>query len=525
MHRLQRVRVLVGFILAASACVAVTAPQSTGVTTQQGFTPAQQFEIVDCLFPGQVRSVGGRVYMTPRRPGRTTVGDCALRGGEFTLYDRANTRASLNVWLPEANGGNAKAQTYVGMLHEKGVDGPPDYDKAVDWYRKAAAQGYSHAQYSIGTMYERGLGVEKDVNEAFNWYRKAQGVSDDDLVFESAMEAALEEQRQRLKDLIGERQQEVDVLRNQVEQLGQDSSASSNTIATMQRLLDAAQSEHDSYVAEAGRLPPPSTRKQATITPISPAEARQLGDRRLGRFYAVIIGIQDYQPFPSLNTVDDDIDRAERILRDKYGFSITRLHNPSRYVVLETINQYHDELGENDNLLIYFAGRGEILKSAEQDFGYWLPSDAQAPPNDTFWIANELMTGHLERINAKRILVVSDSTFVNLPESSPGLSSYYGQVSAGYLKITLPKRSRQLLASGEAFPVAADSGTYSRFAGAFLDVLEENQDLLNVPALFSRLRERLTNEVAAGAAEPYYRTIKAAQHELGDFFFLPSNLQ
>ena len=31
----------------------------------------QALQIVDCLLPGQVRVVGGRTYLTPRRPTRT----------------------------------------------------------------------------------------------------------------------------------------------------------------------------------------------------------------------------------------------------------------------------------------------------------------------------------------------------------------------------------------------------------------------------------------------------------------------
>ena len=37
-----------------------------------------------------------------------------------------------------------------------------DEKKAVEWYEKAAAQGYASAQYNLGVCYEDGQGVAKD---------------------------------------------------------------------------------------------------------------------------------------------------------------------------------------------------------------------------------------------------------------------------------------------------------------------------------------------------------------------------
>jgi hypothetical protein len=89
------------------------------------------------------------------------------------------------------------------------------------------------------------------------------------------------------------------------------------------------------------------------------------------------------------------------------------------------------------------------------------------------------------------------------------------------LKISLPKRSRLLLASGEKEPVPGGDGQYSRFANAFLDELENNDAILNIPALFRRITDRLDQELGKSASEPSFRTIKAARHQLGDFFFVP----
>ena len=53
---------------------------------------ADPFDVVDCLLPGQIRQPGAQVtYVTERRPIRTTVEDCAIRGGEYVALDRAQS--------------------------------------------------------------------------------------------------------------------------------------------------------------------------------------------------------------------------------------------------------------------------------------------------------------------------------------------------------------------------------------------------------------------------------------------------
>jgi hypothetical protein len=48
-----------------------------------------------------------------------------------------------------------------------------DLATAVEWFTKAAEQGYAPAQNSLGFCYEYGDGVEKDLKKAVEWYTKA----------------------------------------------------------------------------------------------------------------------------------------------------------------------------------------------------------------------------------------------------------------------------------------------------------------------------------------------------------------
>ena len=72
-----------------------------------------------------------------------------------------------------AEGGNAGAQCYMGIMYRQGRNLAQNDELAVRWYRKAAAQGHPAAQCYLGMMYKHGRGVEKSDVEAVRWYRKA----------------------------------------------------------------------------------------------------------------------------------------------------------------------------------------------------------------------------------------------------------------------------------------------------------------------------------------------------------------
>ena len=56
----------------------------------------------------------------------------------------------------------------------------------MKWYKKAAEFGYAYAMTAIGLMYESGYGVNQDYNKAIEWYKKAANLCD--VVAEKALE-------------------------------------------------------------------------------------------------------------------------------------------------------------------------------------------------------------------------------------------------------------------------------------------------------------------------------------------------
>jgi len=212
-------------IFAVSACAlfaCASGPPASGPpgknTATQGMVTRQDLEVVDCLLPGVVRSLGNTSYITQRRPIRTTSSDCHIRGGEYTAYDRADYKSALRVWMTAAEAGDADAQNNVGEIYERGLGGTPNFEAAVIWYQKAADQGYARALFNLGTLYEQGEGVPKDRLKALNLYRKAWGLPEDNVMYASAAQRENEQLRTELQKVITEKDQQLELLQKQLRQ-------------------------------------------------------------------------------------------------------------------------------------------------------------------------------------------------------------------------------------------------------------------------------------------------------------------
>lgn len=88
-------------------------------------------------------------------------------------YDKKNYAKAIEWYRRAAEQGYAPAQFSLGVCYNYGHSVTQDFAEAAKWYRKAAEQGFAKAQNSLGFCYENGEGVTKDILEAVNWYRKA----------------------------------------------------------------------------------------------------------------------------------------------------------------------------------------------------------------------------------------------------------------------------------------------------------------------------------------------------------------
>jgi hypothetical protein len=242
-----------------------------------------------------------------------------------------------------------------------------------------------------------------------------------------------------------------------------------------------------------------------------------------GRYYALVIGIQNYGKLPRLATPISDAEAVASVLQTKYGFNVTLLKDATRYDILEALNRLREQLTEKDNLLVYYAGHGELDEVNQR--GNWLPLDADA--NSTAnWIPTYQVTDILNQMSARHVLVVADSCYSGTLTRSALTRLEAGkspEAWANWVKLMVGKRSRTALTSGGLEPVLdAGAGKHSIFAKAFLDVLNDNSSVIEGQRLFQEIATRVSYAADAFNVQqaPEYAPIKSAGHEAGDFFLV-----
>lgn len=528
------------YLTIACASALLSACGSTGIKDSdskalEGFVKKEDLYIVDCKLPGQLMTLGNMQYLAPRQATRTTAADCRIRGGEYVEYDRADYRSALNVWLESAQEGDAEAQNYVGEIYEKGVGGSPDYTLAATWYKKAAAQGNARAQLNLGYFYEQGLGVEKNMPLALNYYREASGIKGDNLILSSTAKAELDKTRDVLNKALKQSQIQAGLLQKQIDQLKAE-----NEQLIDRTELEALEELHNKTLSEKAELEKEidslklvyrgfnTTTETASAPSLTPSDARKIKDLEFGRYYALIIGNQDYLYLDDLRSPIRDAERLKHVLETKYGFTTLLLQDASEKVILNTINNFYSQITEKDNLLIFYAGHGETSKEgvSKKQRGYWLPIDAQ-DKNIASWINNAVISDHLDRIKARSILVLADSCYAGGlgAEDSALLFGLGGQsFNKEVIKSGLDKRARVVISSGGNKPVLdGTANTHSIFTRALVDALQNNNTLLKDSDLFSHLAIQITDisEQINMPQRPEMRPIREAGHEGGTFYFLP----
>lgn len=290
--------------------------------------------------------------------------------------------------------------------------------------------------------------------------------------------------------------------------------------------LDSLQAEVARLEGEAKALRAAAVKGPATPRGGGGVERVSPVDFAFGRYHALIIGNNDYQHLQDLETAVHDAKSVEDVLRRRYGFKTTLLLNANRYELLSALNKLREQLNAGDNLLIYYAGHGELDRVNNR--GHWLPVDAETNSSAN-WISSIQITDVLNAMTAKQVLLVADSCYSGvltraaIARLDAGMSE---EERMRWLKAMATKRARVVLTSGGVQPVLdGGGGEHSVFAKAFLASLEENRGILESQRLAQSVIQRVTITDAAASIDqvPVYAPIRFAGHEAGDFFFVARN--
>lgn len=253
----------------------------------------------------------------------------------------------------------------------------------------------------------------------------------------------------------------------------------------------------------------------------APAPKVQDDGLNLGNYHALIIGNNNYQHVPRLMTAVNDAKATERVLREQYGFKTRLLLDANRYQMLLALNELRQTLTENDNLIIYYAGHGELDEINNR--GYWLPVDADLE-NSVNWISNVAITDQVNAMQARHVMVIADSCYAGtLSTQTIGRASddLTPVLQREWIEAMSAVRARTVLTSGGTKPVLdLGGGEHSIFAQAFLQTLQDNHSILEGHRLYTEILRKMRVKLARinQTQTPDYAPIKHAGHEAGEFF-------
>ena len=212
-----------------------------------------------------------------------------------------------------------------------------------------------------------------------------------------------------------------------------------------------------------------------------------------GRNFLILIGMNQYDHWNDLHNAVKDCEDVGKVLVDNYQFEAThviRIYNEdgTRENILETMEWLQDELRQEDNLLIYYAGHGYY--DEQDNLGYWVPSDGRMDKVPDY-IPNSTIHDYLSTIDCHHTLLIADACF------SGSLATTRGNLPSDV-------RSRWVFASGNARERVFDGppGTNSPFAEEMIDFLTEN-----------RFRSFYSNELIETVSREV--TERVRQHPIG----------
>jgi hypothetical protein len=227
-----------------------------------------------------------------------------------------------------------------------------------------------------------------------------------------------------------------------------------------------------------GTAPPfiPSAKVYSPIEAVADTTPAPVGEQKFRtawqghRFYALVIGNQNYKDLNPIDTSLNDAEEVAKVLKTRYGFEVNLLRDASRQQINDAFSNYEAVLDEKSSLLIYYSGHGTYVDGVE--YAYWQPINSKEGSRSE-WISSNDIVQSLKLMKAAHILVVADSCFAGglFKYSYPGRS---GGEPIEELQKLMELKSRTVIASGGLEPVdAGGEDGHSVFGKTFLDGLKK----------------------------------------------------
>ncbi|MBF0397211.1 MAG: SUMF1/EgtB/PvdO family nonheme iron enzyme [Desulfobacterales bacterium] len=259
--------------------------------------------------------------------------------------------------------------------------------------------------------------------------------------------------------------------------------------------------------------------------------------KNLGKFWALIIGIDDYQYIRKLPTSVNDAKAIAKVLSKQYGANIIDLYDKAatKKNITSKLTELARVVKEDDWLIIYYSGHGDLKylgrsidaisdaerkKAKESGDAFWIPVEAHSGHDSISECISdvELINLYLRPIMARHLLVISDSCYSGKLVHKIDISE------EPYLNDAINSASRMILSSGgwETVPAVSNlpkcSG-HSTFACFLLESFKKNKDkYLTIRNLYEDIRKPVLYN---SKQEPQLDIFHGIGHLNGQFVFVP----
>jgi len=286
-------------------------------------------------------------------------------------------------------------------------------------------------------------------------------------------------------------------------------------LAEQKRIEDKRKKEEEQILAEARKEE--EQQRSAELQKVT-LDSLGITVEQLPKYYALIMGVSVYQNastyLPNLDHPIKDSQALKKVLIDNYTFheeQISFLANPTKKLVIESLEHLAEVVTERDNVLVFYAGHGVWDK--QKDFGYWLATDADIKDKSS-WIPNSTLKDYLGAIKSKHTLLIADACFSGSIFKSRSADPYsmIKKFAESYRE-----KSRRAITSGNLSTVPDKS----IFLEQLVKKLRDNEKLfMSSRLLFSRIYEPISNNTNN---EPQMGIIDGVGDEGGDFIFIKKN--
>lgn len=247
-----------------------------------------------------------------------------------------------------------------------------------------------------------------------------------------------------------------------------------------------------------------------------------------GRAWAVVIGIDEFEQMPPLQYAVADA-KAMADLLGQQGFQVTTLYDKqaTRDAVLKELgDKLLERAGDQDRVVIFYAGHAEIRKAADgKEMGYLLPVEGKPDALARTGISMGLIRDMADALPVKQVLFLVSVPHGGVPgqpfRTPPAMSE-------DYFKLIMRERGRQVITAGGPAQQAVEGPewghsvfTYYLLEGLGKGLADLNKDgVIPASELFSYLDGRVS-----AAAQKKGRTQRpemwALVSDKGELVFVP----